>query len=120
MKKRFPKLLVFIGLLSLSGNAVSCSDPVDIKKYVELDMTTVRNGENLQVKQIVTNCKTNVGSEFTIMLVGDMEGASCKWVSSDPNVAKVEGIKITAVGIGETLITDANGSNAMIKITVEE
>lgn len=118
MKKIIINLMFLVtGCLSI----VSCMEQeLEMEMTIDLsDFKLVPNGGNVNV-QDEAKCLMEVGSEITIVVLGDLGSGTIDWVSDNPEVASVEHDKITALKTGEAKITDANGSSKVISVIVQK
>lgn len=112
--KKIYTLLLFVGLF-LS----SCTEEIDQSITLDLsDYSLIRNGEQVEV-QYEAKCIMEVGSQITIVLIGETGENTAKWESTSPEIANVELDKITALKAGDTKIIDRNNSKRVISIHVQ-
>lgn len=112
--KHTVKILTF-ALLCISG-LLSCTR--EIEQEITLDIPLIHNGEKLKV-DIEAHCRMTLGSEITIVVLGDPGDTPCKWVSENTSVVTVDKDKITAVGLGRTNVKDENHPNRIIEVIVQ-
>lgn len=105
------KVLTFI-VLSLIG-LTSC-----IKEEQEITLDIPLNREKIEV-DIEAHCRMALGSEITIVVLGDPGDVPCKWISENTSIVTVDKDKITAVGIGKTNVIDENYPKRIIEVVVQ-
>lgn len=119
MKQIIINLMFLVtGCLSI----MSCMEQeIEMEMTIDLsDFKLVPNGGNVNV-QDEAKCLMEVGSEITIVVLGDLSSGTIDWVSDNPEVVSVELDKITALKTGEAKITDdANGSSKVISVIVQK
>lgn len=108
------KVLFF--MVSCLVGFVSCTR--EFEQEISLDIPLVHNGEKLKV-DIEAHCRMALGSEITIVVLGDPGDVPCKWVSENTSVVTVDKDKITAVGLGRTNVKDENHPNRIIEVIVQ-
>lgn len=112
--KNLLTIVLFIGVFFTSCT-IEQTQEIDL---TGLGFTMVRDGEQIEV-QNEAKCILEVGSQVTIVLIGDIDENTVDWESTNPDVVKVEFDKLTAIKPGEAKIIDRNNPQRVISIVVQ-